>query len=76
MKIVRTRKGKSRALMNPSEKGAKFADDLRTGLNLNPCNGSVKELTPTGASYRMGYLSAQKDSANAYKARKRKKGRR
>lgn len=62
-------------LLNPSEKGAKYAEELRTKQRLT--NGwelkGPKGLTPTQAAFRMGYLNAHKDSANCYKALKKKK---
>jgi hypothetical protein len=80
MKLFKTKKGKEIALLNPSEKGGKFARELRTGkaetnkgeLKLND-NGQPKKLNKQQRAYRSGYLSAQKDSANAYKANLKKK---
>ena len=66
-------------LLNPSEKGTKFADELRNGakqtndgfIKFN-ADGKPVKLTSTEASYRMGYLDAQKDSARAYNHNKKK----
>ena len=80
---VTNRNGKQVTLLNPSEKGAKFAKELKqnrkrtnTGaFKLNSNKQSIK-LTDVERAYRGGYLDAQKDSANAYKARQEKKNRR
>ena len=76
---VRARSGKEVVLLNPSEKGSKFAKELKSGYKRTNA-GSYKldsnrqgiKLTDTERAYRGGYLDAQKDSANAYNARKRK----
>ena len=67
--------------MNPSEKGRKFADELRNGakqtndgyIKFDPVGKPVR-LKDTEAAYRSGYLDAQKDSARCYNARKKKQG--
>lgn len=69
MKIFTRRNGKKVALLNPQEKRTKFFADLKEKNAINPVDGSRKPLTPTGASYRIGYLAAQKDSANCWKAK-------
>ena len=79
---VTNKKGKKVTLLNPSEKGAKFAKELKqnrkrtnTGaFKLDDNKQSIK-LTDVERAYRGGYLDAQKDSANAYKARKKKRNR-
>ena len=77
--VVKTKKGKKITLLNPSEKGRKFADELRNGAKQTNDgfikfgnDGKAIRLTDTEKSYRSGYLDAQKDSAKAYKARKAK----
>lgn len=63
-------------LLNPSEKGRKFADELKNGVKQTN-TGHLKmgkdskpiRLTDTEKAYRSGYLSARKDSAKAYKAK-------
>lgn len=80
---VTNKKGKKVTLLNPSEKGAKFAKELKqnrkrtnTGaFKLNENKQSIK-LSDVERAYRGGYLDAQKDSAKAYKARQAKKNRR
>ena len=78
-KRVKTKKGKEVVLLNPSQKGAKYAAELRTGIRYTNSgeykadkNGEVG-LTNEQRAFRSGYLSAQKDSANAWKAKQRKK---
>lgn len=79
MKTVKNKKGKMVTLLNPSEKGAKFAKELKTGFKrtntgqykLNKDKKGIK-LTAEQRSYRAGYLDARKDSANAFKAIKKK----
>lgn len=77
-----SKKGKSVTLLNPSEKAAKAAKELK--LNCRFTNdGEVKKnsmgglsvLTPEERAYRAGYLDARKDGAKAYKAKnKSRKG--
>lgn len=79
---VTNKKGKKVTLLNPSEKGAKFAKELKqnrkrtnTGsFKLDDNKQSIK-LTDVERAYRGGYLDAQKDSANAYKARRKRRNR-
>lgn len=79
---VKNKKGQDVTLLNPSEKGGKFATELNLGIRLTndglpknlDASGKPSKLTGNEASYRMGYLAAQKDSAKAFKARQKKKG--
>lgn len=78
---VKNKDGKVVTLLNPSEKGHKYAKELKYGAKVTnegkfkvDENRKAIKLTDTQASYRSGYLAAQKDSANAYKARKAKRG--
>lgn len=80
--IVKTRRGKEVTLLNPSEKGNKFANELRNnckytngGLFKLDKNGQYIKLNDAERAYRAGYLAAQKDSANAFKHNRKKKGR-
>ena len=69
--------GKKITLLNPSEKGRKYADELRNGvrqrndglLKVDPVLGKPVRLTKAQRSYRAGYLDAQKDSAKCFKAK-------
>ncbi len=80
--IITRRDGKKIRLMSPSEKGKKAAYELKTGKRFTNLgdpkrgkNGKQLKVTKQGAAYRHGYLDAQKDSAKAYKAKQRKRGR-
>lgn len=66
---VKTKNGKTFTLLNPSEKGRKAAVELKSGRNIY----TGEYLSDTQLSYRSGYLAAQKDSANCYNAKKRKR---
>lgn len=56
-----TKNGNRITLLNPSEKGAKYAAELKFDEN-----GEAKCLTPGQRAYRAGYLSARSDSAKAW----------
>ena len=78
--VVKTKTGKKHTLLNPAEKGRKYAAEIRTGAALTNDgefkknkDGSYKGLTKVQQAYRGGYLDARKDSARAYKAKKRKR---
>lgn len=73
---VRNRKGNEVILLNPAEKGDKFADELRNGVHLTNDkrvkfrkNGKPRKLNDTEKAYRSGYLAARKDSAKCYNAK-------
>ena len=76
---IKTKKGKDVTLLNPSEKGTKCADELRSGIRQTN-DGHIKldkfgnpiPLTDTEKAWRSGYLQAQKDSAKCYNAKKAK----
>lgn len=79
-KKVRTRKGKEVTLLNPAQKGAKFAHELKFGCKVtNDGNAKVGKdndivtLDKTERAYRSGYLDARKDSANCYNYKKGKR---
>lgn len=81
MVTVKNKKGQEVVLLNPSEKGRKYADELRNGvgqtnrgyLKTDPVLGKPVRLTDTQKAYRSGYLDAQKDSAKCYNAKKKKR---
>ena len=78
---VKNRNGKLVTLLNPSEKGKKFADELKIDRKMTN-DGELKtnrrgetfQLTDEQRAYRAGYLAAQKDSAKAYNHNQNKKG--
>lgn len=74
----KNKRGKDVCLLNPSEKGNKFAVELKTNVahtNMGQPkvddDGYYKVLTNEQRAFRSGYLQAQKDSANCYKAKQR-----
>ncbi len=76
----KSKSGKDVVLLNPSEKGGKFARELKEGFHRTndghyklDDNGKGLKLDKTARAYRSGYLDARKDSAAAYKAKKSKK---
>lgn len=79
MHIFTRKNGKKVTLLNPSERGKKFAAELKDG-HMYTNSGKLKvdedgpiPLSDTQRAFRSGYLSAQKDSANAWKAKQKKK---
>ena len=75
MRKFRTKKGIDVILLNPAEKGRKYAKELRDNRHLTNGNvvkkddkGKVQKLNKTSRAYRAGYLASRKDCANAYKA--------
>lgn len=82
MKRFKRQDGSEVILRTPSEQGAKFCNDLHLKMNVNEATGETKPLTKEGACYRLGFLAAQKKSADCYnfkhglksKAKKRETG--
>lgn len=77
MKKVQSRSGKDVYLLNPSEKGKKYSIELKWGKALTN-NGKRKFDEKTGKqivlsdkqkAFRAGWLSCQKDSSKAFKAK-------
>ena len=71
--IVKNKKGRDVVLLNPSERGAKFASELRnnyqktnSGIPKKDKYGLHKGLSDEQRAFRSGYLTAQSDSAKAY----------
>ena len=77
---IKTKTGKSVTLLNPSEKGKKFAKELKCGfkmtndmsLKLNSNKKGIK-LTDEERAFRSGYLTAQSDNAKCFNAKHGKK---
>lgn len=72
---VKTKTGKQVTLLNPAEKGRKYAAELKTNMHLTnegtvklDVNGEPLQLTPAQRAHRSGYLSARQDSADCYNA--------
>ncbi len=77
--VVTNKRGKQVTLLNPSEKGSKFACELKTdirytndGLIKTDDRNNYMHLSPEQRAYRAGYLDAQKDSAKCFNAKKGK----
>ena len=80
-RVYDKRRGKYITLLNPAEKGRKFAVELKNdkhitneGLIKKTKNGKVKTLSDTAKAYRSGYLQARKDNAKCFNSKKRKNG--
>lgn len=77
---VTSRTGKKVTLLNPAEKGDKFAKELKRGYKQTN-SGSLKldknkkgiKLTETERAYRSGYLAARSDSAKCYNSKKKRR---
>ena len=75
---VKGKNGKNVTLLNPAERGEKFAKELKQNrkrtnagsYKLDKDKKSIK-LTKEERAYRAGYLDARSDGAKAYKAKKR-----
>ena len=73
------KRGKYITLLNPAEKGKKYATELKhnkhitnDGVIKKNKKGQAKKLSDTQKAYRSGYLTARKDNAKCYKAQSRK----
>lgn len=80
MRKVVNRKGKTVTLLNPAEKGKKYAKELKDNIHLTNDfaikkdeHGKSIALDKPSRAYRAGYLASRKDSANAYKSAEAKK---
>ena len=79
-KVIKTRDGKTVTLLNPAEKGDKYAKELRTGKRFTNDgkpkkgkNGQQLKVTKNGRAYRGGYLDARNDNAAAFNDKKKRK---
>lgn len=66
---AKNRKGKWIMLLNPAQRGRKYAKDLSLGRD----SVTGKPLRDTQKAHRSGYLKARSDNAKAYKSRKAKR---
>ena len=77
---VKGRNGKNVVLLNPAEKGEKFAKELKQNrkrtnagsFKLDKNKQSIK-LTKAERAYRAGYLDARSDGAKVYKAKRKRR---
>ena len=70
-KIINTKKGGKVVLRNPSEKGKRYARQLKSGK----VQETGKKLSNTDKAFRIGYLTARSDNAKAYKSKNKPKRR-
>ena len=77
--VVNRRTGNVVTLLNPAQKGRKYAVELKHGKALTNTmvrkktkNGKQKLLTGKQKAYRAGYLDARKDNAKCFKAKKKR----
>ena len=69
--------GSVKTFLNPHGKGVKYAAELKNnerytneGERKKTASGGTLHLTGKGRAYRAGYLQAQHDSAETYKAKR------
>lgn len=67
-------------LLNPAEKGRKYAAEMKAGIHATNDhqikkgkNGNPKRLKDSEKAYRAGYLDARKDNAKCFNAQDRKR---
>lgn len=80
MRKIVAKNGKDVILLNPAEKGKKYAKELKDNIHLTNDfaikkdeHGNSIELNKPSRAYRAGYLASRKDSARAYKSLEAKK---
>lgn len=64
------KQGKTRHLLNPSEKGRKYSKELKDGKDVF----TGKALSDTQKSFRSGYLKSRTDNAKAHNHKITKQG--
>lgn len=64
----KTKTGKKIVLLNPAEKGKRFARQMKNGC----VSETGEKITKDGMAFRAGYLTARNDNAKAYKGRIKK----
>ena len=70
VRIVNKETGLTKVLLTPHGKSKKYCLELKTGEHVtNDGKAKNKRLTDTEAAWRSGYLTAQADSAKAFKAK-------
>ena len=74
------RTGKCVTLLNPAEKGRKYAAELKAGVHatntgqVKKKNGKRMRLTDTQKAYRAGYLASRSDNAKCFNSKRKKSG--
>lgn len=71
---VKDKRGNTRRLFSPADKGRMAAKSLKEGKKYNPRTNSFdgKALDQKDRAYYKGYLAARQDSADAYRYNKAK----
>lgn len=64
-RTIKTKSGVKIVLRNPAEKATRYAWQLK----YDQVAETGQSLSATDRSFRIGYLTARKDSANAFKAK-------
>lgn len=79
---VKNRKGNTVTLLNPAQRGRKYAYELKTNFNVTNAGKPVTDedgplpLSKVQRAYRSGYLASRSDGAKCYKYNKDKKSKR
>ncbi len=80
MRVVKSKTGKEITLLNPAEKSRKYSAELKAGIRATnnhevkrDKNGKKLTLTKSQRAWRVGYITARKDNAKAYKSNLNKK---
>ena len=69
-RVVNKETGLTKVLLTPHGKAKKYCLELETGEHVtNEGKAKNKRLTDTEAAWRSGYLTAQADSAKAFRAK-------
>lgn len=78
--VVKSKSGKNVTLLNPAEKGKKYAAELKAKVRCTndhhikrDKNGKKLGLSKAQRAYRAGYLTARSDSAKAYNSNRKKR---
>ena len=67
-KVIYGKNGGKFVLLNPNEKGKRYARQLRSGRD-----GRGKPLSKEDRSYRAGYLDARRDNLKLFKSKNKRK---
>lgn len=64
-KQIRTKSGQVITLLNPAERGRKYAKELHTGED----EFTHQKLNQRQKAFRAGYMKARRDSARAFRSK-------
>lgn len=78
---VRNKNGTFSVLLNPAEKGRKYAFEMKNNVRVTNGGkpktnkyGEPRKLSKQARAYRAGYIQARKDNAKCFKAKNKKVG--